>query len=166
MSGNGCLCHSKDNFDHLSIILLSEMVLIELPSSANPAWTPVCLGEMPWVNYKSAFRRRGPVVILHFSSSLWDNELKSDKQDSTGVTLLEETEELQGYNSLNPCVFHVRTLLTLGSRYKHGSRKTFKWNVSNLSHFSLVKLLNDKWQLHRAEFLQGTPFEYLFCNAG
>lgn len=163
MSWNGCLKFTQDNVDHLSIISLSELVLIELPFTINPAWTSVSMGEIPWVKYKSACRRRGPVVILHFSLSLWDNELKRDKQDSTGVTLVEETEELQGYNFLNPCVFHVRTLLTLGSRYKHGSRKTFKWNVSNLSHFGSVKLLNDKWQLHSAEFLQGTPFEYLFC---
>lgn len=84
------------------------------------------------------------MVILHFSLSLSDNELKSDEQDCTGVTLLEETEKLQGYNFLNPHVFHVGTLLSLGSRYRHGSRKTFKWNISNLSHFSLVKLLNKK----------------------
>lgn len=94
------------------------------------------------MNYKSACKRRGPVVILHFSLSLWDNELrfKSNEPDSTGVTVLEEAEELQGYNFLSPHLFYVRTLLTLGSRYKHGSRETFKWNISNLSHFSSIKL--------------------------
>lgn len=67
------------------------------------------------MNYKSACRRRGPVVILHFSLSLWDNELrsKSNEPDSAGVTVLQEAEELQGYNFLNPCLFYVRTLLTL-----------------------------------------------------
>lgn len=45
---------------------------------------------------------RGPVVILHFILSLWDNELrsKSNEPDGTGVTVLEEVEELQGYNFL------------------------------------------------------------------
>ncbi len=66
------------------------------------------------MNCKSSCRRRGPVVILHFSLSLWDNELrfKSNEPDSTGVTVLEEAQELQGYNFLNPHLFYVRTLLT------------------------------------------------------
>lgn len=55
------------------------------------------------------------MAILHFSLSLWDNELrfKSNEPASTGVTELEEAEELQGYNFLNPHLFYVRTLLTL-----------------------------------------------------
>lgn len=54
------------------------------------------------------------MVILHFSLSLWNNELrfKSKEPDTTGVTLLEEAEELQGYNFLIPHLFYVRTLLT------------------------------------------------------
>lgn len=53
----------------------------------------------------------GPLVILHFSLSLWDNELrfKSKEPDSGGVTALEEAEELQGYNFLNPHLFYVTT---------------------------------------------------------
>lgn len=41
-------------------------------------------------------------MILHFILSLWDNELrsKSNEPDGTGVTVLEEVEELQGYNFL------------------------------------------------------------------
>lgn len=55
------------------------------------------------------------MVILHFSLSLWDNELrfKTNEQASTGVTVLEGAEELQGYNFLNPRLFYVRTLRTL-----------------------------------------------------
>lgn len=55
------------------------------------------------------------MVILHFSLSLRDNELrfKSNEPASAGVTVLEEAEELQGYNFLNPRLFYVRTLLTL-----------------------------------------------------
>lgn len=51
------------------------------------------------------------MVILHFSLSLWDNELsfKSKASDSSGVTVLEEAEELQGYNFLNPHLFYVGT---------------------------------------------------------
>lgn len=54
-------------------------------------------------------------MILHFSLSLWDNELrsKSNEPDGTGVTVLEEVEELQGYNFLKSHLFYVRTLLTL-----------------------------------------------------
>lgn len=54
-------------------------------------------------------------MILHFSLSLWDNELrfKSNEPYSTGVTVLEEAEELQGYKFLNPHLFYVRTLLIL-----------------------------------------------------
>lgn len=82
------------------------------------------------------------MVILHFSLSLWDNELrfKSKEPDSSRVTALEEAEELQGYNFLNPHLFYVTYLTHTRSRYKHASRKTFKWNISNLSHFSSVKL--------------------------
>lgn len=100
---------------HPSDIPLSELVLIELPSTTSPAWALVSLEKMRWVNYKSARRRRGPVVILHFSLSLWDNELrfKSNEPDTTGVTVLVEAEELQGYNFLNPHLFYVRTWLTL-----------------------------------------------------
>lgn len=55
------------------------------------------------------------MVILHFSLSLWDNELKfkSNEPDITEVTLLEEAEELEGYNFPNPHLFYVRTLLPL-----------------------------------------------------
>lgn len=58
-------------------------------------------------------------------------------------------------------------LLSFGSRYKHGSRKTFKWNISDLSHFSSLKLtevLNKEWQLLSALCPQGISFEYLFLD--
>lgn len=55
------------------------------------------------------------MVILHFPLSLWYNELrfKSNEPDITGVTLLEKTQTLKGYNFLNPHLFYVRTLLAL-----------------------------------------------------
>lgn len=57
----------------------------------------------------------GPVVIRHFTLSLRYNELrfKSNEPDISGVTLLEESKTLPGYNFLNPRLFYVRTLLTL-----------------------------------------------------
>lgn len=55
------------------------------------------------------------MVILRFTLSLWYNELrfKSNEPGISGVTLLEESKTLPGYNFLNPCLFYVRTLLTL-----------------------------------------------------
>lgn len=67
------------------------------------------------------------MVILHFSLSLWNNELrfKSKEPDMTGVTLLEEAEELQGYNFLIPHLFYVRTLLTLEVDTSMGAERQF-----------------------------------------
>lgn len=56
------------------------------------------------MNYKSVCRS-SPLVILHLS--LWYNELrfKSNEQDISGVTLLEESRTLLGHNFLNPPSF-------------------------------------------------------------
>lgn len=55
------------------------------------------------------------MVLLHFTLSLWDNELRyeGDEPARTGVTVLEEAEQLRGQNFLNPHPFYVRTLVTL-----------------------------------------------------
>lgn len=80
-------------------------------------------------------------MILHFSLSLWDNELKfkSNEPDIAAVTLAEEAEELGGYNFLNPPLFYVRTLLTLEAGTSVDAGRHFKRNISDLSHLSSLK---------------------------
>lgn len=100
---------------HHSVIPLIELGLIELPLLQ-------VLGEhdLLWRKYDEWIinwhvKEKGPVVISLFTWSRWDNELrfKSKEPDGPGVTGLEATEELQGYNFLNPHHFYVRTWLTL-----------------------------------------------------
>lgn len=79
------------------------------------------------------------------------------------MTLLEEAEELKGYNFLNPHLFYVRTLLTLevdtsmeAERHLNGTLAIYHTSLH------LAKVLNGKRQLHSAQSLRYTVLMHIF----